>query len=131
MEFLHMRDLKKVWIGAVLGVMSVSSQSALAGLKSGTDVYIGNDVAFGSLGKVRNSADSTQHIGCTDYGDTAMCYATDAQGVDVSCTTTDATHLSVIRSISDSSYLHFTFDTNGYCTSIMVGNRSIEEPKQQ
>ncbi|RKG83187.1 hypothetical protein D7W79_00665 [Corallococcus exercitus] len=109
------------------------STASFAGAKSSQPIYVDNvNRAFsGSMGSVRNSSDTTQSLYCSSssagYG---SCIATNASGVSVSCLTTNANLLAVIRSVNSDSYVQVTYDSTGNCTSILVGTGSNHEPKQ-
>lgn len=92
--------------------------------------------AFGMLGSARNSADTLQAIGCaisatgiTGTTVRADCEAVNASGSMVHCQTTNAAMVAVAQSISEHSYLSFSFDSSGTCTSVYVANGSANAVK--
>lgn len=110
--------------------------TAVAGEKLVKEVTI-NQVsrwAFGSLGGVRNSYDTTQVLACeiSARGDSinGLCTATDANGATAFCTTTKPNMLEAIKSISDTSYVLFEWDAMLNCTAISVRNGSSYDPKR-
>lgn len=116
---------------AVLALTVALSTAALAGMKTGQQVYISdaNKFANGEIGFVRNTADSTQYIGCTVNGDLGSCNARDRNGLSRSCSTTVAKWVNTIRAVNGDSYVYFAWDSNGKCTQIIVQNHSTAAPK--
>jgi hypothetical protein len=96
---------------------------------------------YGILGATRNSANAIEYIGCgitafpaaTYVGapkTSATCLAQDANGVSVSCTTTDANLMNVIQGLKGDSYLAFVYNApTGLCTQITIYNDSWNPPK--
>lgn len=117
---------------ALMGILSVSV--AHAGLKAGYEVQINTSgsitTAVGSVGKARNSADSTQYIFCYTLDNTfGYCGAKTAAGTFKACTTSNSDQIAVIRSIGVNS--HVAFKTDGAstsCYSVQVVNGSHLEP---
>jgi hypothetical protein len=74
----------------------------------------------------RYSADGNQSIGCSvsyfNGGQIAHCYAQDATSHFVSCTTTNATMISMMQAVSDSTYISFAVDSGGNCSQLYVDN---------
>ena len=122
---------RKAILSASIGAALVLSGSAFAGNKATQEVIATTTTISGALGSVRNSDDQTQSLYCKDYGASAYCYAKDASGNSASCTTSDSTHLSVIRGWKDSGYIYIRYDENGTCTRVETINGSPYEPKQQ
>ena len=111
-----------------------STSAAYAGLKSGYEVQISTSgsitTAVGSVGKARNSADSSQYIFCYTLNNTSgYCGAKTASGTFKACTTSSSDKIAVIRSIGVNS--HVAFKTNGSstsCYSVQVVNGSHLQP---
>ena len=129
--------IKKTNLRRLIAVaaLALGVTPALAGYKTTVPVYIDSAArtALGSLGTVRNSADSNQWIGCSvSSGGTgspwARCYATNAAGQSVSCTAFDAELVVAAGSIRPTSYVKFVWDTYGECTQIRVENWSAYRP---
>jgi hypothetical protein len=85
----------------------------------------------GSLAGARFSRDSNQNLGCFTYaspGKTqgAICYAKDANGIEVSCGTTDWNLVEVAGRANASSELIVQFDQNATCNYISVDANSRE-----
>lgn len=105
-----------------------------AGLKAGYEVQINTSgsttTAVGSVGKARNSSDSTQYIYCYSRNNTfGYCGARDAAGTIEACTTSDAGQIAVIQSIGENSHVSFTtVDGSTSCDSVQVVNGSHLEP---
>jgi hypothetical protein len=123
-------------IAAAVLVVAAAAPAAWAGYKQVNTVYVDttNRSGEGALGSVRNSADTTQLVGCwisaSNTGSlTGYCYARNASGVSGNCTTSSPELISQIRTISGDTYIRFYWDTAGTCTSIFVSNFSSFEPK--
>ncbi|HEU4780374.1 MAG TPA: hypothetical protein VFS58_10885 [Steroidobacteraceae bacterium] len=122
--------------GIAVGALAALALSAatLAGSKQNMSVTIWPgaflDVAYGFLGTARNSADIVQQIGCFSSGGSASCSATTAAGQSVSCSTSAASHLAAIHSMTNDSYLLFGWDNStGVCEFVYVRNMSYTPPK--
>ncbi len=109
---------------AIVCSLGLSCFGAFAGLNGGSEVVISGDLAYGSYGDVRYSADSTQYISCytqhpsggTTYGG---CQARSASGASKSCYTTDPAMLTIIQSMgSRTDYVWFRTDASGGCSRI-------------
>lgn len=125
-----MQRSKLTYLCTILGLAIVLSGTAFAGLKGTYNVVTTASSFSGSLGSARNSADAIQYIGCRDQQTVAYCYARDAVGVSKSCTTTNPTHLAMIRGWTDSTYVRINFNTAGTCTNILQSAFSQLEPKK-
>jgi hypothetical protein len=113
------------------------SATAFAGMKSDFQVYASTVAGFaeGSLGSARNSADGTQYIGCTMYAYSgsplsAYCYAINAAGLYVTCTTSTPLLVNAARALRSDGFLYFRWDSNGGCTAISATTSSYDNPKQ-
>ena len=112
---------------ALIGIAA----TATAGLRWAYPVTIndGSRFAVGTLSDARASADGVQYIGCYhNTSNNASCYATNASGLSRSCSTSNAAHLTVIRSITPESYIYFVWNTDGTCNYILVDNGSRFKP---
>lgn len=123
-----------LFIAVFMGIILFAG-SAFSGVKESRPivggVYPSGVIWFaGAIGSVRNSADDFQNIGCRDNGTFAQCWASDSEGKSVSCVTTDATHLSVVRGMDDSSYIRVSIDRAGNCSTISSNTESRWEPKE-
>jgi len=107
------------------------STTAFAGFKTAQAVVIAdaNKFANGDLGYARNTADSTQYIGCQVNGDVGNCYARNKDGLSRSCYTSTAKWVNTIRALNGDSYLYFKWDASGNCINIIVDNGSSSAPK--
>ena len=120
----------------ILGVL-LASATAFAGLKSSAPVYIGTNMAAGSLGTARNGTDALQYMECftmTTVGATATttslaCYARDIAGKSVACYGTNPALVAQVRALKGDSFLQFSWDANGQCTQIWVNDSSGYAPK--
>ncbi|MFP2906391.1 hypothetical protein ACLESD_15270 [Pyxidicoccus sp. 3LFB2] len=124
--------LKVSVVGALL-----AGTAAWAGLKSTHYVTINTSAreAFGSYADARGSGDRTQAIGCSIHGfsrgsSTVICQAQDASGFSVYCLSSDPALVTAATSQSDAAYIRFTYDDNGACTYLYVGNSSNFAPRQ-
>ena len=94
-------------------------------------VIIRADGAEGVLSAVRNSADTHEYINCTiRSSQSATCLAHDAARQTRACNTTVAEMRRVIGTIRGDSYVAFTVNAEGVCTSVSVTTGSREEPKR-
>jgi len=121
---------------AAVGLLSVLglAATASAGQKQAVAVTIWPGafitVAYGSLGTARDSADLNQMIGCLSQGSSATCWATNAAGTTVSCSTANAADLAAIHSMNGDSYLLFAWENGtGNCEWVYVRNQSNYAPK--
>jgi len=89
-----------------------------------TDGFTGLQSANGTLRAARNSADSTQYIGCSRYSydngsNSIVCYARSSTGAYLSCSTSDAGMVRVAESLSSAGYLYFVANTDGSCDRVI------------
>ena len=116
------------------------SGTAQAGAKGANNVYVSasSRVAQGDLGQARSTADSTQFLGCYTQSyrnasgafEQVNCQARDTAGVYYSCWATEPELVRAARAISGDSFLFFAGDAAGKCTSILVDQSSLYQPKQ-
>ena len=111
--------------------------TAWAGYRYAVPVQINvlGRTAKGSLGDARASADTRQVIGCrvlsgAGGGSTVSCYATDAAGTSVQCSSADASLIATGRALTGDSLLTFTWDPAGTCTSLQIEVYSSNTPLQ-
>jgi hypothetical protein len=126
-------------VAATLVAMSlVLPGAAVAGLKVPIEVRVNTAISFahGALGTARNSKDSMQDIGCAISSTVGQpytsgsCWAFDASGNIGQCSYFDRPQLDkAVASISNDSYIQFTWNDKGECTKINVMNGSLYEPK--
>jgi hypothetical protein len=93
--------------------------------------------ASGDMVTARFAADAVTLIGCgsrtTKAADgtifrTGFCQATDANGVQGACSTTDPGLLDAMRTTGDFSFIVFNWDVNGECTKIGFSTQSFYIP---
>jgi len=121
--------------GVLLGLFVAVGFAPVA--QAGNKTYINVVVstaggyAYGSIGTVRNSGDTTQTLYCSFYGSgsSAYCFARDSAGTGASCSTTDSTLIQSLRGLNSDSYLRFHFDGSGNCTQFYIVTGSMYEPK--
>jgi hypothetical protein len=123
---------KVLAVGALTAL--ACSTAVFAGLKQNMNVtyWPGTflDVGYGFLGTARNSADNVQQIGCFSSGGSATCSGTNAAGTSFSCSTSSASQLAAIHSMTADSYLLMGWDNStGLCEFIYVRNMSYTPPK--
>lgn len=117
----------------MLGASLLATGVALAGSSSNQQVVVGTTggllYAKGTFRPVRNSADSTQYIGCSIYAydsgsRSIACYATDAVGNYRNCSTSDPGMVQVAASLNPASYLYFVVNADGSCNRVISVNAS-------
>jgi hypothetical protein len=129
-----MNAIKSAMVVVTLLVGTLGSNLANAGAKSSAPVTVNPSTASGSLGGARNSANSTEYIGCSTswsatQGATVTCSGRDAGNESFSCSTDDPGALEAARSINGDSYLHVVWNALGQCTYLAVYNASQYQPK--
>ena len=121
-------NLQKLIGTVVLGLALVStSLPAWAGLVIQPEVYVQVGFASGSTVAARYSTDSKQYIGCklSNNGTFVMCLATDKTGKSAVCTSTDPRFATVIKALTDFSYINFeSAQGTGSCLELNVVNES-------
>ena len=124
--------LQKFMATAVLGlVLSSISISAWAGAEDAHEVEIGvlnngSDFASGSMAGARYSADSQQYIGCylLGHSDFVTCGARDKTGKSLVCYSNDPGWKSLVKALTDFSYLLFNTTRDSICDIGRVTNSS-------
>jgi hypothetical protein len=111
--------------------VAACSASAVAGLKSASDVIISDTYgwAYGDAGHVYRTSDRTQEITCSANGASGSCYARDLNGVFRSCYSSEARWVRAMSALKGDSYVVFYWDANGYCTYVGVQNDSMADRK--
>lgn len=122
----------KVLFALAFAAVLATGNPALAGYKSVWPVVVSLSARYaqGSLGSARNSADSSQYIGCTLHPGFIYCGAVDANRNFLSCTSSAPSFVSLVQSLGDEGALYFAADASGNCTSLLVYTYSYWEPKQ-
>lgn len=129
---------RTAWLAALLGAAALGG-TAYAGFKTTAwgHVVINGDTAEGSIGRARNTPNTVEFIGCNVYAydyagqshTSGFCWATDAGYKYLACAThNDSQVAEAMKAVNSTSFIRFTADKNGYCTSIDVQNRSVHEP---
>ena len=136
--------MRLLWT-AIFIVVAGAALPALAGRRTPAPVVVNTATrtASGSQGTARSSSDSQQRIGCSfalipaapGSSDPAQrqfsCFAATSTGLFVMCffpeTATNGDFLSVL---AEDSFIRFTWDASGTCTSLRVENASYYEPVQ-
>lgn len=105
------------------------TSNVFAGTKGTYNVSVSATSFSGSLGSARNSADTSQQIGCWAYSSgNGFCYGKDSSGATASCATSDAAMLASIKSVKGDSYVRVNY-SSGACTNVFVSNFSSFAPK--
>lgn len=121
--------------GMLVGVATVLLCSvALAGSKATNEVWISltSKYAEGSLGSARNSADSTQYIGCSVTNDYVYCSARNSAGTWIHCDVYSSAIALTARGIGSSGFISFSWtgtSTSGTCTTLTLSHNSMYAPK--
>ena len=126
-------------IAATLVAVSLALPgAAVAGLKVPIEVQVHNNSAYahGAVGTARNSRDSMQDIGCVIQSSvnqpytSGACWAFDAAGNIGQCAYFNRPEFDkAVATISNDSYIQFSWEDTGLCRTINVGNGSLYEPK--
>jgi hypothetical protein len=126
--------MRKTMIGVVLGVLGLAA-AAQAGMKIAypLNVDVAGRTAQGAIGSIRNSSDTVSYLQCTVYGvlgqaPRGVCSAYDGTNY-ATCDTANAALINQIYAIKGDSFVIFSYDANGYCTIIDVGQNSFAAPK--
>jgi hypothetical protein len=125
--------MKRIAVAAVLAATIAMQTTALAGASFSAPVYIGTNIAYGSLRSARVSGNTREYIGCGVYGATnqpsttyVMCSAVNAAGTGWSCSTyaPSAQLVQAALAVSAGSYVIAQSDGGYNCTYIYVNNNS-------
>ena len=110
---------------------------AHGGFKHSIPVWVdtGYRQAYGALGSVRNSVDSTQSIGCalSAWATTVSgsCEARNETGTTAACYFSNNPNLEkALMSLTPDSWIFFTWSTDGRCEYIQSYTESMLEPKK-
>jgi hypothetical protein len=128
MKKLELETVKVVLASALL-IFTVGT--AWAGLKENRSAFaFPSGGGQGALGTARNSTDFTQFVGCTTFigpdERAASCIARGSSGAVSTCfvlSTSPIFHL--IQSVNGDSFISFSADSQGFCSSFEVQNSSI------
>lgn len=133
--------MKRLALLSCAAVVAFASASALAGAKYVYPVSIaknsdGSGSMYGTLGSVRNSADTTTRLGCYYESFTvangnykyASCFGYDGTQY-LSCGTVDPALTDTISRLQGDAYLWVQVDANGNCTRVQIGAQSWAAPK--
>lgn len=127
------------WLGVGFALV-VAPSVAMAGSQGGNHVYVSSTFryALGQMGAVYGSEDRVQKIHCNQRVASdgqvrfVSCLARNTAGEQKSCFALgeQAEHLSeILYSVTSLSYIRFSWDSAGHCTSLEVRNSSIDTPK--
>jgi hypothetical protein len=115
------------------------SGDALAGAKVDNAIQVvtiddTNHYASGALSTVRMSPDSNEYIACqlisTVNGAGVSCFANSITNQHRNCMVAGDWAAQAFASITADSWIYFSWDTNGQCTTLMVQKGSQWAPKQ-
>jgi hypothetical protein len=127
-----------------IGIFMLGSSTAMAGLVQPSPVQVtlfgdGGGRASGDLGSARYSKDTVQFIGCgvrriysvdSGFGVFGFCNARTDASVIGTCFTEDPALVEALASISDYSFIVFTWNAAGSCTSIGNSTQSVYLPSK-
>jgi hypothetical protein len=108
--------------------------AAWAGMKSGYAVVVDtvNHEVRGAIGTTRNSAGSSEYMGCYAQIDNSAksmsCFARDAAGTYVTCFSSDPELVTMARAVTSDSFVVWRY-TGSSCTFLKVLNASYIDPK--
>lgn len=123
----------KVYLQKLIGTAVLSlallanSLPAWAGAQSAPEVVIySSGDATGSMAGARYSGDNQQYIGCYILGnsDFITCLARDKTGKSSACYGDHPKWKSMVKAITDFSYLRFSRERDSVCSSAVVTNNS-------
>lgn len=124
---------RRFWLSVSLAasLLAAGSGAVFAGAKSiaPLSVNAASRYANAGLGETHNTANTTEYIECGTNGTTGFCTVRDSSANMYSCMTTDASLLTVIRSMSDESYISVRWDAAGVCTYVLSYASSRTEAK--
>jgi hypothetical protein len=127
--------MKKIQRLFLFGIVAMSSPSP-AGLRFDDPVVVNltSGEAYGSIGTARNSADNVQYIGCSieagsNTDPIAACFAADATGTSILCTSSSPRIVGVVQAITSLSFIDFQWDSNFNCTFLYLINSSVSPPR--
>ena len=146
-----MRRMERPWSSriAVMATCAAMVSAAYAGSRySQPGVIItpnadGSGYAGGTLGGVRNSANTVERLSCTvtrteTTGANGLpvqisqvsCVARDANGVVASCTSVQEKFAAALNGVSNDSLIEFRYNAAGSCTSLTVYESASLERKR-
>ena len=122
-------NLRKLIGAAVLGLAMFSNDiPAWAGQRLLTEVTVGTSSASGTMVGARYSTDKQQYIGCLLYEsrfeESVGCAAQDKTGKSFICYSRDPRWVTVVKAMTDSSYISVEANASGPCTSLTIENHS-------
>lgn len=108
-------------------------------VRAGSKLYYGASVntttrvAWGSVGTVRNSADTREAVGCwVDYfptGPSAQCFVTTPSNVTGSCSTSDPEMVAAIAALAGDTQFRMEWDAWNQCNHFVLLVGSQVEPR--
>lgn len=133
-----MKAPRRVLTAVAAAAMALSAGVALGGTVVGAPVKIVDDetgagTVTGSMHSARNSANTVEYIACFLQANSGMqvpfgyCTARNAAGVYRTCAL-ETGMIEAVKSIAAYSYIRFTYDDEGTCTSLQVSQSSIYLP---
>lgn len=121
----------------ISAILALFSSIAVAGYVQPLPVLIvinpdTSGLAQGDMWTARTAGNDVEFIGCgirlTDSLSWGFCQAADADGDQMTCFTLNPVLLDAIKTISDFSYIEFTWDVAADCTSIGISTQSFYLP---
>src|SRR6187455_1682452 len=131
-----MRNVK-AGLAALTVAMTAMGGTAWAGWRYSQDVVVDTlgMSAYGQIGRARNSTDSVQYLYCMTqaYAGSStpqlLCGARSLSAVQW-CSTREPALVAAATGINGDSWVSFTWNTSGQCTSLTVTNGSQHEAKE-
>lgn len=112
-------------------VLAGTTLTASAGRRVTSPVWVDPQerIVMGAFADTRATADNVQYISCmTGAFALGSCAGVDAKGRTGACSTFNPDQIATIRSLTQHSFIVFTWDEGGVCTSIQVQNSSWSTP---
>jgi len=122
-----------------IGAVVVSSHATAGQQFESTVSVTSSHRATGSIGATRNSANTSEYIGCSYktkhlgggvYSEAVRCYARSQTGSFASCSSSEEELVTAVRALNDSSYMSFTGDSEGNCTELVFFSDSRDPSRE-
>lgn len=151
MDSLKERRSSRIAVAAACAAMvsALAASMAFAGIRYGQpgvsihQATDGSGYAMGTLGGVRNTANTRERLACTVQrtetttaagvvrrSTAVSCNARDINNVVATCASTQEKHAVALDGVSNDSLIEFHYDTAGTCTTIWVYESASLERKR-
>ena len=120
-----MKKLSTMFVASILSVLFCTC--ALAGAVGVNLVVANSTVMSGSLGSAtKNTTDNVQYIYCSDSGfDSITCEARNTANVRKRCSTSNPRHVSILRTVTDNTFLAIRHNNAGLCQTVSIQKGSL------